>query len=336
MSKQCVLVSEFSITPMFVKDIDIGIIGVSWTFNICEARRFDSKKAAKVFMKEYRIVGVEIEEVEENRMVQTRYFVYEDYNDYKLHYCSDISILTRNNVNPLFEGSSEEECKEFIDATNRVVNFKKFKKITSPNMYEFKYNFETNMWECTKIPQPKVKTNTDGEWFVFKNKSNELVASGIRGTKYCWLEKALLKDVSKEVAEAFVEAIDYFDTKISKSYYSVLESKFPVDSKDGTYRFVYNEDEGIWKAYVVYNNSEQISKIEKDVEPFYKKWKLSRAKSTIEEELEQRFENIQKENNEKYLDTLSKKLSDIRSIVNLNSEAITSDAKIALIIEVLK
>ena len=187
-----------------------------------------------------------IEEVEENRMVQVRYFVYEDYNDYKLHYCSDISILTKDNINPLFEGS-EEECKEFIDVRSKTKNIRKVKKLTSSNGYEFVFNSETNMWECTKRPEPEVKTN-----------------------------------------------------------------------------------------YVVYNNSEQISKIEKDVEPFYKKWKLSRAKSTIEEELGQRFENIQKENKEKYMDTLSKKLSDIRSIVSLNSEAITSDAKIALIIEILK
>ena len=141
-------------------------------------------------------------------MVQTRYFVYEDYNDYKLHYCSDISILTKDNINPLFEGS-EEECKEFMNVRSKTKNIRKVKKLTSSNGYEFVFDSETDMWECTKRPELKVETNT------------EIIT-------------------------------------------------------------------------------------------------------------------IQNENNEKYLDTLSKKLQDIRSIVSLNSEAITSDAKIALIIEVLK
>ena len=141
-------------------------------------------------------------------MIQTKYFVYEDYNDYKLHYCSDISILTKDNVYPLFEGS-EDECKEFIDVRSRAKNIRGVKKLTSSNEYEFMFSSETNMWKCTKRPEL---------------------------------------------------------TEIIKS----------------------------------------------------------------------RYENIQKENDKKYIDTLSKKLSDIRSIVSLNSEAITSDAKIALIIEVLK
>ena len=210
-------------------------------------------------------------------MIQTRYFVYEDYNDYKLHYCSDISILTKDNISPLLEGSSEEECEEFIDARKRVENIRKVEKLTSSNGYEFMFNSEINMWECTKRPEYEVKTNTE----MVQNPEMEPV----------------FPEIKKDANAAY--------ERLSKT---LKEKPKPIFSKEP----VKSADEAV-------------------VEELKQKYSVSPDIYT-----ERRLADVLKENNEKYLDTLSKKLSDIRSIVSLNSEAITSDAKIALIIEVLK